>query len=393
LVFASALFASTGAVAQVRRDVKTLVCDSPTFQSLMNAPVKDVREDLAVTLNALTQFEFITPRRAQEGCLGRAEARYSPVPLLLGYIENRWISESLGEPIEPVATVLDALRQEMRRQESISTPQSDPEFEARRQLSFQRSFAVEIGDQALSADEFKVGLRNISSWTLRLYPSRTQSGARAPQLWFEPIPDGAPVKFECLDRSYSVATITTGQRVSLDCRYFAELGGNPTHSPLTADSKGRWTLHRGEKIGWLTSASEMDVSVGSLQAYDRANALVAQSTCSSRGSCADEKEIRNRGQSNLPGGIVLAVVFALVLGFILPRFAAYFLGPAFLVLAGALLVVGHSLFVPSHTDGSPAGLIVPGIAWLALIVCCGLGLTLIATGIARIKRARSQSQT
>jgi lipopolysaccharide export LptBFGC system permease protein LptF len=144
------------------------------------------------------------------------------------------------------------------------------------------------------------------------------------------------------------------------------------------------------RIGWLTSASAMDVNLDSLQAFERANALFAQSTCASRGSCAEEKELNHQDQNSLPLFIVLAVVFALMLGFVLPRFAAYFLGPAFLVLAAALLVVGHRLFVPFQSDGSPAGLIVPAIAWIALIVCCGLGITLIVTGRARIKRTRSQ---
>src|SRR5690349_15551235 len=102
MAFVSALLVSTNAVAQMSPTTRTLLfCESSTFQSLVNAPVRNVREDLAVTLNALTKFDFIMAHNKGEGCLGKPEARYYPVPLLLGYIENRWISESLGEPVEP----------------------------------------------------------------------------------------------------------------------------------------------------------------------------------------------------------------------------------------------------------------------------------------------------
>jgi hypothetical protein len=389
MMFAGLLLLASGAMAQVPRDAKTLACGSLTFQSLMNAPLTDVRQDLAATLYALKQFAFITESSKGYGCLGRPEARYYPVPLLLGYIENRWISDSLGEQSEPVATPLDALRQEMRRQEAASSPQADAEFEARRQLSLQRSFAVEVRDQSPAADEIDIDLRNISSWTMRLYPNRTGSGGSALQLWFEPT-EGVPVKFQCLDAVPArVFELASGQQVSMTCHRYPPAPARSSDAPSSIDPKGRWTLHRAEKLGWLTTISAMDVSVSAgRQALERADALVARSTCSDRGSCAMEKEIGNRGQSNFPIVIVLGVVFVLVVGLLLPRFSAYVLGPAVLVLAGVFVVVGHRLFVPFQSDGSPAGLLVPAIAWIALLICCGVGVTLIVTGRARIKSAR-----
>jgi hypothetical protein len=385
--FAISLLVSTTALAQVPRDAKTLDCDSATFRSLVNAPVRDVREDLAVTLYALKQFEFITSNSKGNGCLGQPEARYSPVPLLLGYLENRWISESLGEPIEPVATVLDALRQEMRRQEAVSSPETDPEFETRRELGLQHSLVVEVADQSLLPDDIRINLRNTSSWTIHLHPHRAGSSGYALPLWFEPSPEGAPVKFQCRDTiPAGIDEVASGQQVSLTCHNYAMTSGQSSGSPVTSDSKGRWTVHPAEKIGWPSSISALDVSVSSRQVLERAQALVAGSTCSDRGSCAMEKEIRNRGRNPLPIGLVLAVVVALVLGFSLPRVAAYVVGPAFLALAGVFVIFGYKLFFPFQTEGSPAGLIVPAVAWVVVIVCCGLGITLIVTGRARIKR-------
>lgn len=84
-------------------------------------------------------------------------------------------------------------------------------------------------------------------------------------------------------------------------------------------------------------------------------------------------------------GGLLALVVVIALAYTLPRFSAYFLGPAFLV-AGALAFISlNKYFFPFQSDGSIAGLIVPGIMWLGLITCCILGCVLIVTGRSRIK--------
>lgn len=82
----------------------------------------------------------------------------------------------------------------------------------------------------------------------------------------------------------------------------------------------------------------------------------------------------------------LAVLVAFLFGYYLPRFSAYFLGPAFLVLAGGSFITLHKYFFPFQSDGSIAGLIVPAILWLAFATCCLLGAVLIVTGLVRAKR-------
>lgn len=89
----------------------------------------------------------------------------------------------------------------------------------------------------------------------------------------------------------------------------------------------------------------------------------------------------------LCGALAVAVVSAL--GYFLPRFSAYFLGPAFLIAGGASFIVLNKYFFPFQSDGSMAGLIVPAIMWLWLITCCVLGGVLIATGRSRAKRKSS----
>lgn len=83
---------------------------------------------------------------------------------------------------------------------------------------------------------------------------------------------------------------------------------------------------------------------------------------------------------------LLALAVVLVLGYFLPRFSAYFLGPAFLIAGGASFIVLNRYFFPFQSDGSMAGLIVPAIMRLWLITCCALGGVLIATGRSRAKR-------
>jgi hypothetical protein len=83
---------------------------------------------------------------------------------------------------------------------------------------------------------------------------------------------------------------------------------------------------------------------------------------------------------------MLALVAVLMLGYFLPRFSAYFLGPAFLVAGAASFIALNKYFFPFQSDGSIAGLIVPGIMWLWLITCCVMGGVLIGTGRSRVKR-------
>ncbi len=89
--------------------------------------------------------------------------------------------------------------------------------------------------------------------------------------------------------------------------------------------------------------------------------------------------------------IAIAIVFAL--GYYLPRFSAYVLGPGFLLLGIIAFIKNHKLFFFFQSDGSIAGLIVPIIMWLGLITCCVLGIVLIMTGVIRMKpSAISKSQ-
>jgi hypothetical protein len=88
-------------------------------------------------------------------------------------------------------------------------------------------------------------------------------------------------------------------------------------------------------------------------------------------------------------GGTLALVVAVMLGYFLPRFSAYFLGPAFLAIGGVSFLTLNKYFFPFQSDGSIAGLIVPGIMWLGLIACCAMGCVLIAMGRSRVRRAAS----
>lgn len=85
----------------------------------------------------------------------------------------------------------------------------------------------------------------------------------------------------------------------------------------------------------------------------------------------------------LVGLFALALVVAF--GRALPRFSAYFLGPAFLTVGGLAFISLHKYFFPFQSDGSIAGLIVPGIMWIGFITCCILGCALIIIGRGKIK--------
>jgi ABC-type branched-subunit amino acid transport system permease subunit len=88
-------------------------------------------------------------------------------------------------------------------------------------------------------------------------------------------------------------------------------------------------------------------------------------------------------------GGALALVLMVILGYFLPRFSAYFLGPALLAVGGVSFITLNKYFFPFQSDGSIAGLIVPGIMWLGLVTCCVLGCVLIVTGRSRVKSAAS----
>lgn len=79
-------------------------------------------------------------------------------------------------------------------------------------------------------------------------------------------------------------------------------------------------------------------------------------------------------------GELLALVVAIALAHILPRFSAQFLGPALLIASACAFISLNKYLFPFQSDGSIAGLIVPGIMWIGLITCCILGCALIVTG-------------
>ena len=87
--------------------------------------------------------------------------------------------------------------------------------------------------------------------------------------------------------------------------------------------------------------------------------------------------------------LILVILAPFMIGYFLPEFSARFLGPAILVITGLLAAVFHSLFVPFRSEGSPAGLILPAIAWAGAIVGCISGVLLIVTGKMRMRRTSS----
>jgi hypothetical protein len=85
--------------------------------------------------------------------------------------------------------------------------------------------------------------------------------------------------------------------------------------------------------------------------------------------------------------LLAAWVASVLLGYALPRFAAYFLGPLLLVAGIVMFTTLNRYFFPFQSDGSPAGMIVPGLLWIALIICGVAGLTLVGVGVSRLRAA------
>jgi hypothetical protein len=73
------------------------------------------------------------------------------------------------------------------------------------------------------------------------------------------------------------------------------------------------------------------------------------------------------------------------IAYLFPRVSAYFLGPALLVIAAVAFLGWHPLFVPFQSDGSPAGLVVPGVMWAAFLTACICAVVLILTGRMKIR--------
>jgi hypothetical protein len=88
--------------------------------------------------------------------------------------------------------------------------------------------------------------------------------------------------------------------------------------------------------------------------------------------------------------VVMVVVVALLIAFLLPRTSAYFLGPVLSIFALCLVAFGHRLFFSFHSDGSPAGLLVPGIMWLTLAASAIPGVIFIVVGSLTIRRRQRE---
>ncbi len=97
-------------------------------------------------------------------------------------------------------------------------------------------------------------------------------------------------------------------------------------------------------------------------------------------------------EGSLGFGLMLVLLVPFALGYLLPRFSAYFLGPAILVLAAVAVTAFHDLFVPFHSDGSPAGMLVPAMMWAFSLGACISGGVLILTGGMRIRLKRTPMQ-
>jgi hypothetical protein len=85
---------------------------------------------------------------------------------------------------------------------------------------------------------------------------------------------------------------------------------------------------------------------------------------------------------------LLALCLPFAVGALLPRFSAYCLGPVVLILTLMMAAVLHRYFVPFHSDGSPAGMLVPAMMWIVFVAGCIVGAVLILTGWARIRSKR-----
>lgn len=91
--------------------------------------------------------------------------------------------------------------------------------------------------------------------------------------------------------------------------------------------------------------------------------------------------------------LVLALLIPFALGYLFPWFSAVVLGPVVLVAAGVLFVTLHRYFFPFQSDGSPAGMIVPGLLWVVLVLGCLWAVVLIATGVMRMRRTKEATLT
>lgn len=89
--------------------------------------------------------------------------------------------------------------------------------------------------------------------------------------------------------------------------------------------------------------------------------------------------------------LVAAIVLLMACVHFVPRLAVFVLGPGFLVLAVVGFVENKKLFFPFQSDGSAAGMIVPVVMWVALLLCCLLGTGLIVGGRLRIAARASRT--
>jgi hypothetical protein len=85
----------------------------------------------------------------------------------------------------------------------------------------------------------------------------------------------------------------------------------------------------------------------------------------------------------------MAAVAGAMIGFLLPRFSAYFLGPL-LLLVGVLAALALAR-ANLHTEGSPAGLVIGGILILGAAIGGGGGIALTAVGALCIRARRTDT--
>lgn len=86
--------------------------------------------------------------------------------------------------------------------------------------------------------------------------------------------------------------------------------------------------------------------------------------------------------------LVLVLLIPFAVGYLLPWFSARILGPLVFGAVGILFVTLHRYFFPFQSDGSMAGLIVPGLLWAVSVLGCLCGVVLIATGVMRMRQAK-----
>lgn len=78
--------------------------------------------------------------------------------------------------------------------------------------------------------------------------------------------------------------------------------------------------------------------------------------------------------------LVGMLIFLGALVRLLPRFSTYVVGPGILVFAAMSFVKYKPLFFPFQSDGSAAGMIVPVLAWGALLGAGLIGIVVILAG-------------